>query len=127
MILSPAEAELLRLLAHARACDGIRCSLCDRIDSRLQDGLPHAGDDPTIRFSDVDAALATIGQHLEQFYQRIEGAPLPPGALRFLSQAIEWCDRTRQLLRLPVPKLQERREVKTVRTVRKAVVIVPRR
>lgn len=104
MDLSERESELLRMLHHARGCDGLKCSTCRVIDLRLLDGLPHASDDPKLRFDAVDKALGNMITHTERLYSHLEGAPVPASVRRAMHQLTEFLDKTRQLLRLPVTK-----------------------
>lgn len=107
LALGSAEAELLRLLDHARKCDGQQCAICNRIDLRIADGIVHAGDDPMVRADAVESGLRQLSAHLENIYQRIEGCPLPPGMLRAMHLGIEACEKIRETLRLPLSPAQQ--------------------
>lgn len=100
-VLSPEVAELLRLLNHARACDGIRCSTCNAIDQRLLDA-PHATEDPEARLDACEHALRQCAQAAERLWGALEGAPVPASTRRAAAQLGEWIERARGLLRMPV-------------------------
>lgn len=100
---SPREMELLRLLAHARGCDGLRCAQCRQIDLRLGD-WPHSLEDPAERLARVDQALAATHAQAERLFAILEGSSMPASCRRVAAQICEWLVRTREMLVLPVTK-----------------------
>lgn len=106
------EAELIRMLFHARGCDGIKCAFCRKIDLRLQDGGAHVAEDPTLRFSAVDEHLSRIYIQVERIYGVLEGAPVPASVRSAVHQLSEYVVVTRNLMRLPVVKTLRPSETK---------------
>jgi hypothetical protein len=98
---SATELELMRMLAHARSCDGVDCSKCRRIDLRLED-WPHAVEDPAARLERLDKALVATRELAERLYLALEGTSVAPGTRRVAAQLVQWLDRTREMLTLPL-------------------------
>lgn len=122
---STSEMELLRLLQHARACDGVRCATCRQIDLLLGD-WPHSAPDPGARLANVDRALRACHEQAERLYAAVEGSALPSSTRSAFAQLLTWLGKTRELLVLaptrsdaaPAPPSLVRRP-----PVRRAVVI----
>jgi hypothetical protein len=95
--------ELLRLLQHARGCDGQSCPQCEKIDLRLGD-WPHGTEDPALRLDKVDAALVACLSQAERLYGVLEGASLPASTRQVAVQLCTWLGKTRELLVLPVTR-----------------------
>lgn len=96
--------ELVKLLDHARRCDGFKCATCNEIDLRLADGLQHATENPAARFDAVDAGLVQLAQQIERIYDLLEGSPIPKSFGRSIQQLVEFITLLRQVIRLPVTR-----------------------
>lgn len=112
---SAIEVELYRLLAHARGCDGFRqdetsgkikpCSICNAIDRRLEDGTPYFADDPVFRMQSVDRALDAILKQQRRLSEHLEGAMVPHSTRQTALQLVQWVDKTRNILSLPITEI----------------------
>jgi len=101
---TPSEMELLRLLQHARGCDGFAdCEICKSIDLRLGD-WPHGTEDPAIRLQRVDAGLVACLKQAERLYEVLEGSPLPASTRQVAVQLCTWLGKTRELLVMPITR-----------------------
>lgn len=108
---SPAEAELWRLLSHARSCDGLKladsgklvpCPTCKHIDRWLEDGSTYFADDPVLRMKAVDTALENVTRQADRLAKFLESSSLPASSRAVAVQVVEWLVKTRTLLTLPI-------------------------
>ena len=112
--------ELLRLLQHARMCDGFAaCETCRMIDLRLGD-WPHVTEDPALRLEKIDDALKACEDQAERLYGVLEGSPMPSSVRSAAAQLVRWLGKTRELVVLPVTRGDD---VKVRKVVRTAVVL----
>lgn len=108
---SPAEAELWRLLSHARSCDGLKpnasgklaaCETCIHIDRWLEDGATYFADDPVLRIATLDKALVAVMKQAERISGALEGSVMPASTRNAAVQLVEWLEKTRRILTLPI-------------------------
>jgi hypothetical protein len=109
--LTDTESAFLRDLVHVRGCTGSvpgedgnlhPCEHCVRIDLRIQDGLPHAVEDPLQRFWAVDEGLVIARRHVEDLWDALQGAPVQAPIRQAVNSLGEFLEKLRQTMRLPL-------------------------